>query len=64
MTAGYNNCLMSFIICRLPSKMIESGRIMWAGYGQLLNTYNILVINLKVRDHPGDLGLGGGVILK
>jgi len=32
-------------------------------YAEIINAYQILVSNLKRRDHLGDLGAGGKIIL-
>jgi hypothetical protein len=49
-------------------RVIKSRRMKWLGHvarmGQKRNAYNILVGNLKERDHLEDIGVDGRVILE
>jgi hypothetical protein len=56
-----------FIICTII-RVIKSRGTIWAGHveaymGEVRNAYKILVRSLKGRDHSGDLGVDGRIIL-
>jgi hypothetical protein len=61
---NYNLYASPYIIIR----MIKSRRLRWAGHilrmGEARNAYNILLENLKGRDHLEDLGVYGKIILE
>ena len=49
-------------------RVIKSRRMRWAGHvarmGEERGVYRVLVVNLRERDHCGDLGVDGKIILR
>jgi hypothetical protein len=53
--------VMSFQLGKLSRRTKFAENVLWMG--EMKNEYKILVEKLKGRDHLGDLGVGGRIIL-
>jgi hypothetical protein len=64
----YNEGLLN--VYTLPNiiRVIKSGRIRRLGHAastvEMTNAYKLMVTNLTVRDHMGDIGVHGKIIFK